>query len=269
MPPASNSEAQSKTSSASEAASHINLAARADAAPLIHSAMQAGVHEFHIAAPLDATPCNGLMLGLAMSCAPKPVLWIREQGLTREAGIPYLPGLLEWGCDPRHLVFFNAPDTNAALQAGLDSARTPGLGAVIIELHGQARAYSLTVSRMLSLASRASEVQVHILRPDPLPRPSAALTRWLVRPLPSRQMVGLAPDYPRFMLSLLRDRQGREGSVCCVEWNRDERRLVPVDDAPLSEGRRDSPISRPVVSVPVDRPRTAGRSDWRRLRRTG
>lgn len=207
----------------------MDFASEANGSSLIHAALRAGNHELQVAVRPDATACAGLMLGLAMSHTPKTVLWIREQVSARGADNPHPPGLSEWGCDPRRLILLRAPDAAAALQAGLDGARTPELGAVIIEFHGEAPAYTLTVSRMLAFAAKASNVPVFILRTSATPGPSAAETRWLVRPMPSQALASGAPGHPRFVLSLLRNRQRREGLVFYVEWNRDERRLAPVD----------------------------------------
>jgi protein ImuA len=183
--------------------------------------------------------------------------------------MPHPAGLAELGFDPAHLLLIRARDAPSALQAGLEGARCAALGAVIIELRGETRAYDLTASRRLALAARASGVRVFMVRSAATPMPSAAETRWLARAAPSRALAARAPGnrapgHPAFHLVLLRARNGQEGLQHHLEWNRDAQRLESglsaSADAPAAcqpDGGASAPLSRRVVAVPVHRPDTA------------
>jgi protein ImuA len=185
-----------------------------------------GLHEFYAAAHADAACLTGSALMLGQAVKPAPYLWIRHGDGDREAGSPCPAGLRELNTDPAQAILVLSRDLSSALQAALEGARTPHLGAVIVELWGAAPAYDLTASRRLALAAKASGVPVLLLRTATTPMPSAAETRWLVRAAPSRPLAAQAPGNPAFEMTLLRARNGQEGLRYCVEWDRDARKLV-------------------------------------------
>lgn len=167
---------------------------------------------------------------MALACASvagegKPWLWVRHQGLSREAGQPSAPGLVELGIRPDTLLFVTVRDAQSALQAGLEGARCTALGAVIIELMGEPRALDLTASRRLALAARQAGTPVFLVRVAAEPQPSAAETRWHIRAAPSLAFPAHAPGHPVFSLTLLRHRGGLQSGLWHLEWNRDRRRL--------------------------------------------
>ena len=69
-----------------------------------------------------------------------------------------MSGLCELGLDPRLLVTVRAPDTDAALRTAADALACDALGAVVLEVWGQARQLDLVASRKLTLAAQASGV---------------------------------------------------------------------------------------------------------------
>ena len=230
------------------------------------------LHELYAGAEADGASLSALAMMLgeaskregAREDAREATLWVRHEALTREAGAPHPAGLAELGLDPGRLLLLRARDAPSALQGGLEGARCAALGAVIIELRGEARAYDLTASRRLALAARASGVSVFVVRAAAAPMPSAAETRWLARAAPSRALAAKAPGHPAFHLVLLRARNGQEGLQHHLEWNRDAQRLESNpsghgETAPARQldGGASTPLSRGVVAIPVHRPDTA------------
>lgn len=198
---------------------------------------EGGLHELFAACETDGAAPGALALMMAQE--PKTStgkvgdrLWVRHQVQAREVGLPSPVGLAELGIGPARMLLFRAPDVAGALQAGLEGARCPALGTIIIELRGEAKSYDLTASRRLALAARETGVSVLLARTAVSPTPSAAQTRWLVRALPSRALAAKAPGLPAFELSLLRARNGQEGLRYCLEWDRDARQFIPVLSLP-------------------------------------
>ena len=139
-----------------------------------------------------------------------PVLWcLRRPDL-------YGPGLMAHGFDPARLVLVSAPRDEEILWAIEEGLRTQGLAAVI----GEIGRLPMVASRRLQLAAERSGVTALLLRRwrngeeamAERERPSAALTRWRVAALPSRdideprlrQLIGR----PRWRVELLRCRGG-------------------------------------------------------------
>jgi protein ImuA len=181
------------------------------------------LHEFYAAAEADGTALISVVSALAHDARSAFTLWIRHAGMDRECGLPYPPGLVELGLDPARIILVQARDAQAALQAGLEGARCAALGAVLIELHGEARIYDLTASRRLALAARASGTPVLLARTAAMPVPSAAETRWRVCARASQALAANAPGKPAFELTLLRARNSQGDMRYHLEWDRDVR----------------------------------------------
>lgn len=159
------------------------------------------------------------------------VLWVRppEACGGRDAGL-YGPGLAAFGLDPARLIIANAGTPRDALWAIEEGLRAPELAAVLGETDG----IGLNASRRLQLAAGESGVTGLLLRragaldPAALP-PSAAVTRWRVRPAPAANTPGLT----RWHLDLLRCR----GGIPCswiIDHDQETHRLALA--APLSGG---------------------------------
>ena len=143
-----------------------------------------------------------------------PVLWcLKRPDL-------YGPGLMAHGLDPARLVLVSASRDDAILWAMEEGLRTPGLAAVV----GEIGRLSMVAGRRLQLAAERSGVTAFVLRrwrngeeaAAERERPSAALTRWRVTSLPSRDELRLRNDpklqhligRPRWRVELLRCRGG-------------------------------------------------------------
>lgn len=220
------------------------------------------LHEIYASRDRDGAAACGFALGLALGVARQaadttPLLWVRHEMSGVEEGLPSPPGLAEWGLDPARILFVRAKDAVAALQAGLEGARMPGLGAVLIEFRGEARAYDLAASRRLAFAAKASGALVLVVRAGARPHSSAAATRWRLRALPSRGPMVRTPGPPAFGLTLLRARNGKENLSYHLEWNRNEQRFAILEPSAGSGGLEPArcvsapPLSGSVAAFPA------------------
>jgi protein ImuA len=218
------------------------------------------LHEFYASAEADGVSLSALAMMLGLKDGKRAKLWVRHEALVGETGTLYPVGLTELGFDPACVLLMRALDVSSALQAGLDGARCAALGAVIIEIRGEARAYDLTASRRLALAAKTSGVPVFLLRIGAKVAASAAETRWLARTAPSQAIAAKAPGPPAFHLTLLRARNGQEGVQHHLEWNRDgqclENRLADRDAgySRKPDSTPDTPLPGAVVPVSFNRP---------------
>ncbi len=218
---------------------------------------RAALHEFYAARVADVAALSGCTLAMGHILAQgRPCLWVRQEAFDWEAGQPHAPGLCELGLNPASLMILRVKDVTSALQAGLEGARCPGLGAVFLELWGEAPAYDLTASRRLALAARASAYRFSSRGSPRRYGPARRKRAWELRALPSRALAAQAPGFPAFELTLLRARNGREGQHDHLEWDRDARQFLSrtaTDTRPAEPALPSLPGA--VVSVSFDRPR--------------
>jgi hypothetical protein len=150
---------------------------------------------------------------LAIGAGFGPVLWcLKRPDL-------YGPGLAAHGLDPARLVIVAAPRDEEILWAMEEGLRMPGLAAVV----GEVGRLPMVAGRRLQLAAERSGVTALLLRrwrdgkeaAVERERPSAAVTRWRIMALPSRDIArepGIGS--PRWRVELLRCRGGLPGA-----WN--------------------------------------------------
>ncbi|MEQ9643028.1 MAG: hypothetical protein RIM84_23610 [Alphaproteobacteria bacterium] len=152
------------------------------------------------------------------------------------AWLPYPPGLRAFGLDPVRLVCVagrRPEDRLWAMEEGLKSGRPAVVVARLDRL-------DLTASRRLQLAAEAGGVTAIALRP-PQSRlaPTAAATRWLVAPAPSRPTEGYAGvGATRWRVDLQRCRGGRPRHWL-MEWDDASSTVhlaAEVADRPLEPG---------------------------------
>ncbi|WP_449255691.1 ImuA family protein [Bosea sp. (in: a-proteobacteria)] len=296
MPPAASSVLSDLRRSLAEAAlragpaaaGRVGLGAAEIDAALSGGLERAALHEVYAAGTAGLAAATGFALGLALRAARgeaqgeaqegaagsgRPILWVRQDFVDAETGRLHAPGLNELGLDPARLLLVRARDGEGVLRAGAEGARCPALGAVLIEPWGEPRAFDLTASRRLALAAEGSGVTILLLRVAAAEMPSAARTRWQVRPLASRALEANAPGGPAFGLRLLRQRGGAAEREWRVEWNRDRcafesRTAFDRSDRLLPRRTDVPPLSRPLVPLSGDGQAAAAGPDSG-LRRTG
>jgi protein ImuA len=182
----------------------------------------------------------------------RPLVWVRQDFSELESGALSMSGLRELGLDPRLLVTVRAADTDAALRTAADALACDALGAVVLEVWGQARQLDLVASRKLTLAAQASGVTALLLRVAAEPRPSTAETRWIVRaahspPSPASMSAAhwSAWGAPVFDAQLVRNRHGPVGRWI-MEWKCDECLFTEPSAYP-----------QPLAAAPAHRPHQA------------
>jgi protein ImuA len=183
---------------------------------------RAAVHEV-FAEGHQSAAATGFIAGLAgRVTARRPLVWVRQDFSEIESGALSASGLVELGLDPRALVTVRAADVDAALRTTADALACDALGAVVLEVWGQARQLDLVASRKLTLAAQASGVTALLLRLAATPQPSTAETRWIVRAAHSPPGAPFSAwGAPVFDAQLVRNRHGPVGRWI-MEWKCDE-----------------------------------------------
>jgi protein ImuA len=188
----------------------------------------AAVHEVFAEGHQSAV-ATGFIAGLAgRVSARRPLVWVRQDFSDIESGALSMSGFSELGLDPRCLVTVRAADADSALRTAADALACDALGAVVLEVFGEARQLDLVASRKLTLAAQASGVTALLLRLAATPQPSTAETRWIVRAAhspPGHPSMPAAPWHawgaPVFDAQLVRNRHGPVGRWI-MEWKCDE-----------------------------------------------
>ncbi len=218
--------------------------AEADAA-LCGGLAMAAIHEV-FALGHQSTAATGFVAGLAgRVSARRPLVWVRQDFCELEAGALSMRGLAELGLDPRCLVTVRATDVESALKTAADALACDALGAMVLEVWGEARQLDLVASRKLTLTAQASGVTGLLLRIAAEPAPSTAETRWIVRAAHSPpEAQGDVWGAPRFDAELSRNRHGPTGRWI-MEWKCDECLFSEAAD------------SQPLAATPAHRPHQA------------
>jgi protein ImuA len=190
---------------------------------------------------------TGFITGLAgRLTARRPLVWVRQDFSDLESGALSMSGLAELGLDPRRLVTVRAPDADNALRTAADALACDAVGAVVLEVWGEARQLDLVASRKLTLTAQASGVTCLVLRVAAQPQPSTAETRWIVRAAHSPPAAAwTAWGAPMFDAQLVRNRHGPVGQWI-MEWK--------CDECLFSEP---AAYPQPVAATPAHRPHQA------------
>lgn len=224
--------------------------------------MRGGLHEVFAQETRQSASASGFAAGIAWLLArQRTLLWVRQDFAEWEAGTLSMSGLAELGLDPRRLVMVHAQDAAAALRVASDGLACDALGAVVLDLWGEVRAFDLVASRKLTLAAQSSGVSCVMLRTSAQPAVSTAQTRWTVCAARSPPR----PDWsawgaPVLDVELVRNRHGQTGRFF-MEWKSDECLFRDV-----------AAHSSSVAAAPADRPHPAhvvARRDVASERRAG
>src|SRR6476660_7651801 len=228
----------------------------ADADATLQGGLALGVmHEVFAQTGRQSAAATGFVAALAgRSAGRRPLVWIRQDFTEIESGAVSMSGLAELGLDPRLLVSVRAADVECALRTAADALACDALGAVVLEVWGQARQLDLVASRKLTLAAQASGVTGLLLRLAAEPQPSTAETRWIVRAAHSPPAAHWSAwGAPVFDAQLVRNRHGPVGRWI-MEWKCDECLFAKPATHP-----------QPVAAAPAHRPyQTPARAQGRR-----
>jgi len=226
----------------------------ADADATLQGGLAVGaMHEVFADAGRQSAAATGFVAGLAgRAAARRPLVWVRQDFTEIESGALSMSGLAELGLDPRLLVTVRAADVDTALRTAADAFACDALGAVVLEVWGEARQLDLVASRKLTLAAQASGITGLLLRVAAEPQPSTAETRWIVRAAHSPPPAPLMPaaawsawGAPMFDAQLVRNRHGPVGRWI-MEWKCDECLFAKPATHP-----------QPVAAAPAHRPHQA------------
>ena len=216
------------------------------------AALQGGLargvlHEVFAKGGRHSAAASGFIAGLtARVSARRPLVWVRQDFCEIESGALSMHGLAEIGLDPRALVAVRAVDVESALRTAADALACDALGAVVLEVWGEARPLDLVASRKLTLAAQTSGVTGLLLRLAAEPAPSTAESRWIVRAAHSPPDASWSEwGAPRFDAELVRNRHGPTGRWI-MEWKSDECLFSETADP------------QPVAAAPAHRPHQAG-----------
>jgi protein ImuA len=202
----------------------------ADADATLQGGLALGaMHEVFTETGRQSAAATGFVAGLAGRAVARqlrhrPLVWIRQDFTEIESGAVSMNGLAELGLDPRLLVTVRATDVESVLRTAADALACDAVGAVVLEVWGEARQLDLVASRKLTLAAQASGVTGLLLRMAAEPQPSTAETRWIVRAAhspPAAQALCSAWGSPLLDAQLVRNRHGPVGRWI-MEWKCDE-----------------------------------------------
>jgi protein ImuA len=195
----------------------------ADADAMLQGGLAKGVVHEVFAEGHQSGAATGFVAGLAGRLSSRrPLVWVRQDFTEIESGALSMSGLAELGLDPRLLVTVRAADVDSALRTAADALACDAVGAVVLEVWGEARQLDLVASRKLTLAAQASGVTCLMLRAAAQPSPSTAETRWIVRAARSPPATAWnAWGAPVFDAQLVRNRHGLVGRWI-MEWKCDE-----------------------------------------------
>jgi len=212
----------------------------ADADATLQGGLAVGVmHEVFTDAGRQSAAATGFVAGLAgRVAARRPLVWVRQDFTEIESGALSMSGLAELGLDPRLLVTVRAADVDTALRTAADALACDALGAVVLEVWGEARQLDLVASRKLTLAAQASGVTGLLLRLAAEPQPSTAETRWIVRAAHSPPAAPLMPAAPSLM-------PAAASLMPAAAWG------APVFDAQLVRNRH-GPVGRWIMEWKCD-----------------
>jgi len=195
----------------------------------------AAVHEVFSEGHQSAA-ATGFIAGLAGRLTRRrPLVWVRQDFSELESGALSMSGLCELGL---------------ALRTAADALACDALGAVVLEVWGEARQLDLVASRKLNLAAQASGVTALLLRVAATPQPSTAETRWIVRAAhspPASPWIGWGA--PVFDAQLVRNRHGPVGRWI-MEWKCDECLFSEPAREPAKEP---ATYPQPVAAAPAHR----------------
>jgi protein ImuA len=142
---------------------------------LLEALKAGGFAEIAPARPRDGGAAAGFAFALALRCGlahARLGVWIAEDMVTAEIGLPYGRGLATLGLDPRRLVLVRSRRPDETLWALEEALKGRG-ASVLAETWMAPRAYDLTTSRRLLLAARRGGGTGLLL----LPRAAGAASR--------------------------------------------------------------------------------------------
>lgn len=187
----------------------------------------------------EAGATSGFAMALALSRMSDEMeqsrcLLIGDPLVVREAGLPYAPGLGDFGFRPGEMIHALPRRIEDALWLTEAALTCNAFAAVLLEIHGNSRHFGLTESRRLSLRVRDTGTFLVILRHAGEEEASSASLRLKVEPAPAQarlladgSMLGGSIGNPVFHVLV---EKGRSAALSefLLEWNPHDRRLHTI-----------------------------------------
>ncbi len=165
------------------------------------------VHELWARHLMDHAACMAMLLQ-AVAETEKPVLWVMDQMMIRDYGLPYGPGLLSFGVDPARIMLVRARKNKEVVWALEEGLKVSAFAAIV----GEVQQTDLTTSRRLSLMAREHKSLCLLLVRNQQAPSSAAYSRWQIRPYESRkdEYETATPGVPQAEAQLMKHRGGEK-----------------------------------------------------------
>nr|WP_245224186.1 hypothetical protein [Rhizobium halophytocola] len=219
---------------------------------------------------MQAGGASGFALALALMAPGLKtggrILQIGDRETVREAGLPYAPGLADFGLQSAQVVHALPRRIEDALWLADTALSSRAFAAVLLEVHGNPRHFGLTESRRLSLTARAQGGLLVVVRHGGEEEASSAALRLKLSPAPAagrvlfdNAMPGGSIGNSVFHVTVEKSRTLALFDLL-VEWSPHDRRLYPVSaDTPRQQLYPAHPVLE--LSAPVhgpDRPAAVG-----------
>jgi len=185
------------------------------------------LHEVFTPEERNAGATLGFSLGQARALIKpdRPAVFYMELAHeSQERGLPYGPGLKNFGFDPRHLTLVRTQTMPELLWAIEEALACRAVAAVIADIGGHPKILDFTVSRRLSLRAVSGGASVFLNRYGTAREASAAQLRWRVEPAVSEghRYDSQSPAQPRWAVflekGLLSTEHRHEGGHWLLDW---------------------------------------------------
>jgi protein ImuA len=216
----------------------------------------AGVHAVLPATVLDIAAAMGFAAALGVrrllalgSSDDRPVLWVRQSPMVREAGRLHGHGLARLGLPHRRLVTVSLKKPASVLWTMEEALKSGTLAAVIADVD-PARLDLATVRRLV-LAAAAGTTPAILSLPRPCAEAVAGThSRWQVTSAPSAPdpLDPEAPGHPTWTIELQRCRGGRPGTAS-AEWHHASHRFSVAAALPGGTAGEGPPQDRPAATT--------------------
>ena len=199
----------------------------------------------------EAGAASGFGLALALCTQPRDgraprYLVIGNPMVAREAGLPYAPGLADFGLGPRQLIHALPRRIEDALWLADAALACQAFTSVLLEIHGNSNRFGLTESRRLALKVRDAGGSLIVIRQAGEEEASSASLRLKVQSAPAAarsladgSMLGGSIGNPVFRILAEKSRSAALSEFLLaeflLEWNIHDRRLRPLPAAPATQ----------------------------------
>lgn len=212
------------------------------------------LHEI-IAGPAAMNSATGFSLGLLKRNEQqnRPFIWLEEEKVESEYGLPYPVGISAFGLDPARFILVRCPKAADALKAADDALATSRVGGLLLSLSGGCRALDFTATRRLHLAAEKARSPVVLALGKEALKNSNAATRWQIKAARSQSSGARAPGLTNFDVTLLRNRTGQTGHWQ-MQWNIHDQIFTQSSEMRSTQ----SALSGTRFSAPAHRPSQGG-----------